>query len=424
MISRKQYLDQLTDFMWDGQIKVITGIRRCGKSVLLFDLFYHYLIETGIPEDHIIKFELDKRNQAKYRNPIALAERVSDLIQAAEGQFYLFIDEVQLAYNQPDPDNPGHEITIYDMLNELKGYPNLDVYVTGSNSEMLSSDIATEFRGRASQIHVWPFSFAEYHQAVGGDRHDNFSHYLLYGGMPYLLKLKKDLQQQNYLSTLFREVYIKDIVERNNIERQDVLEDLLDFLGSNISSLTNPTNIANTLNSTRNAGISVNTVSSYLDHMENAFLISEAKRYDIKGKSYFDYPNKYYYTDVGLRNARLHFRQVDPGHMMENVIYIELLRRGYQVDVGVIKDRRNGQNKQKEIDFVVNNGSKRMYIQSAWQISEEGKAASEADSLRLTNDFFKRIMIRSDIPGSMTDQEGIIHCNIIDFLLQDDLIIP
>ena len=424
MIARKQYLEQLIDFMWDGQVKVITGIRRCGKSVLLFDLFYHYLIETGVPDDHIVRFELDKRSQAKYRNPIVLAEEVSNRIHDSEDSFYLFIDEVQFAYAQPDPDNPGHEITVYDMLNELKGYPNLDVYVTGSNSRMLSTDIATEFRGRASQIHVWPFSFAEYHQAVGGDKHENFNRYLLYGGMPYLLRLKNDLQQQNYLSSLFREVYIKDIVERNNIERPDVLEDMLDFLGSNISSLTNPTNIANSLNSTRNAGVSVNTVNAYLGHMENAFLINEAKRYDIKGKSYFDYPNKYYYTDVGLRNARLRFRQIDPGHMMENVIYIELLRRGYQVDVGVVTDRRNRQNKQKEIDFVVNSGNKRMYIQSAWQIPEEGKAVAEADSLRLTNDFFKRVMIRSDVPDTMTDQEGIIHCNIIDFLLQDDLIIP
>ncbi len=424
MITRKQYLDQLIDFMWDGQVKVITGIRRCGKSILLFDLFYHYLIETGVPEDHIIRFELDKRSQAKYRNPIVLAEAVSNIIQTSEESFYLFIDEVQLSYAQPDPDNPGHEITVYDMLNELKGYSNLDVYVTGSNSKMLSTDIATEFRGRASQIHVWPLSFAEYQQAVGGDRRDNFNHYLLYGGMPYLLKLKKDLQQQTYLSSLFQEVYIKDIVERNSIERQDVLEDMLDFLGSSISSLTNPTNIANVLNSTRKAGVSVNTVNAYLDHMENAFLISEAKRYDVKGKSYFDYPNKYYYTDVGLRNARLRFRQIDPGHMMENVIYIELMRRGYQVDVGVVTDRRNGQNKQKEIDFVVNNGNKRMYIQSAWQIPEDRKADSEADSLHLTNDFFKRIIIQSDVPGIMTDQEGIIHCNIIDFLLQENLIVP
>ena len=422
MVSRDLYLARLKDYMWDGQVKAITGIRRCGKSVLLFDLFHQYLLTTGVPEDHIIQFELDQRKDAKYRNPITLADTVSKRLQGTKEQFYLFIDEVQLAYPVEDSDNPGHEISIYDMLNELKGYSNLDVYVTGSNSKMLSSDIATQFRGRASIVHVWPLSFAEYHQAIGGDRRDNFDHYLIYGGMPYLLNLKTDKQQQTYLASLFREVYVKDIIEHNGIERQDVLEKMLDFLGSSISSLTNPTNITNSLNSMQHANISTNTVSAYLGYMKEAFLINEAKRYDIKGKSYFDYPNKYYFTDVGLRNARLSFRQIDPGHMMENMIYIELLRRGYAVDVGVVTDRRNGQNKQKEIDFVVNNGNGRMYIQSAWQIPEGKKETAEEDSLRLPADFFRKIMIRSDIPGIMTDDKGIIHCNIIDFLLHEELI--
>ena len=423
MVSRDLYLARLKDYMWDGQVKVITGIRRCGKSVLLFDLFYHFLLETDVPEDHIIRFELDQRKDAKYRNPILLADAVSSRLQGEKELFYLFIDEVQLAYPVEDPDNPGHDISIYDMLNELKGYPNLDVYVTGSNSKMLSSDIATQFRGRASTVHVWPLSFAEYHQAVGGDRRDNFDHYLIYGGMPYLLNLKTDRQQQAYLNSLFREVYIKDIVERNGIERQDVLEGMLDFLGSSVSSLTNPTNITNSLNSMRHTSISSNTVSTYLGYMKEAFLINEAKRYDVKGKSYFGYPNKYYFTDVGLRNARLSFRQIDPGHMMENLVYIELLRRGYAVDVGVVTDRRRGQNKQKEIDFVVNSGNGRMYIQSAWQIPEGRKETAEEDSLQLTGDFFRKIIIRSDIPGIMTDDSGIIHCNIIDFLLREDLVV-
>lgn len=424
MIPRDLYLRQLVDFMGDGQIKVITGIRRCGKSVLLFQLFFDYLIQSGVPEDHVIRIELDKRKDARYRNPILLAEMTEARIGADQQQFYLFIDEIQLAYAVPDPDNPGHEITVYDMLNELKDYENLDVYVTGSNSRMLSRDIATEFRGRASQVHVFPLSFAEYHMAVGRDKRDDFDHYLIYGGMPYLLRLRTDRQRQDYLTSLFREVYLKDIVERNHIERQDVLEDMLDFLGSSISSLTNPTNIANTLNSMKHAGVSSNTVSTYLGYLIDAFLVYEARRYDIKGKSYFDYPNKYYFSDIGLRNARLSFRQIDPGHMMENVIYLELLRRGYAVDVGVVTDRRNGKNKQKEVDFVVNRGDRRMYIQSAWQIPEESKEVSETDSLRLTNDFFKRIIIQSDVPGIITDHEGIIHCNIIDFLLHDDIITP
>ena len=424
MIARDLYLRQLIDYMGDGQIKVITGIRRCGKSVLLFHLFYDYLITAGVPADHILQIELDKRKDAKYRNPIMLSDKVSEWVSEDGEKYYLFIDEIQMAYSAPDPDNPGHEITVYDMLNELKDYPNLDVYVTGSNSKMLSRDIATQFRGRASQVHVYPLSFSEYHQAAGGDKRDNFDRYLIYGGMPYLLNLRTDRQRQEYLSSLFQEVYISGIVERNHLERRDVLEDMLDFLGSSIGSLTNPTNIANTLNSVKHAGVSGNTVSTYLGYIMDAFLVCEARRYDIKGKSYFDFPNKYYFTDVGLRNARLSFRQIDPGHMMENVIYLELLRRGYAVDVGVVTDRRNGQNKQKEVDFVVNSGDKRMYIQSAWQMSEDKKEIAETDSLRLTNDFFKHIIIQSDIPGVITDEEGIIHCNIIDFLLSDDLITP
>lgn len=424
MIARDSYIRLLKEYMHDGQVKVITGIRRCGKSVLLFQLFYEYLLNSGVPEDHIIKLELDKRKDAKYRNPIRLAEHVNELISNNPQQFYLFIDEIQFCYETPDPDNPGYSITIYDLLNELKDSPNLDVYVTGSNSKMLSKDIATEFRGRASQIHVYPLSFSEYNQAMGGDRRDNFEQYLIYGGMPYLLNLHSIRQKQDYLQSLFREVYIKDIIEYNGIERQDILDDMLDFFSSSVGSLTNATKIVNSLNSVKHASVSNNTVSAYIGYMIDAFLIYKARRYDIKGKSYFEYPNKYYYTDIGLRNARLQFRQIDPGHMMENIIYMELIRRGYAVDVGVVTDRRNGQKKQKEIDFVVNQGDKRMYIQSAWQMANLAKENTEMDSLKLTNDFFKRIIIRSDIPGMMTDNQGIIHCNIIDFLLREDLLIP
>lgn len=424
MIARDSYIRLLKEYMHDGQVKVITGIRRCGKSVLLFQLFYEYLLNSGVPEDHIIKLELDKRKDAKYRNPIRLADHVNELISNNPQQFYLFIDEIQFCYETQDPDNPGYSITIYDLLNELKDSPNLDVYVTGSNSKMLSKDIATEFRGRASQIHVYPLSFSEYNQAMGGDRRDNFEQYLIYGGMPYLLNLQSIRQKQDYLQSLFREVYIKDIIEYNGIERQDVLDDMLDFFSSSVGSLTNATKIVNSLNSVKHASVSNNTVSAYIGYMIDAFLIYEARRYDIKGKSYFDYPNKYYYTDIGLRNARLQFRQIDPGRMMENIIYMELIRRGYAVDVGVVTDRRNGQKKQKEIDFVVNQGDKRMYIQSAWQMANLAKENTEMDSLKLTNDFFKRIIIRSDIPGMMTDNQGIIHCNIIDFLLREDLLIP
>ena len=422
MIQRGLYLHQLVSYMWDGQIKVITGIRRCGKSVLLFELFRDYLLSQGTSVENIITIELDKRKDVKFRSPIALSSMVEAKIQNSAQQYYLFIDEIQLSVSVPDPDLPGEKVTIYDMLNELRGYKNLDVYVTGSNSRMLSSDIVTEFRGRSSQIHVYPLSFREFFAAAGGDKRDAFDRYMLYGGMPYLLNLKEDRQRKDYLAQLFNEVYIKDIIEREGIERPDVFSDILDFLASSVSSLTNPTNIANTLNSTKRANISPKTVSSYLEYLKNAFLIREARRWDIKGKRYFQYPNKYYYTDIGLRNARVNFRQFDPGHIMENILYNELIIQGYSVDVGVVLDRRKDQKVQKEIDFVVNQGDKKVYIQSAYEMSHTEKTTSELDSLRLTNDFFEKIVMRRDIPASFTDENGIRHINVLDFLLGKETI--
>ena len=422
MIQRDLYLQKIIDYMWDGQIKVITGIRRAGKSTLLFDLFYDYLLKKGVKAENIIKLQLDKRKDSKYRNPIVLAEYVENQVSKSKEKFYLFIDEIQFCYSVPDPDNEGYEITVYDMLNELKDYKNLDVYVTGSNSKMLSKDISTEFRGRSSQIHVYPFSFSEFHAAKGGDKRDNFDSYMIYGGLPYLLHLKNDEQYKQYLTNLFDEVYIKDIVERNKIERTDILEDILNVLSTFISSLTNPLNITNTLKSVKKEKLSSNTVSDYISYCEDAFLISEAQRYDVKGKHYFDYPNKYYFTDIGLRNARLGFRQLDSGHIMENIIYNELLIRGYSVDVGVVVDRRGGSNVQKEIDFVVNKGDKRVYIQSAWQMNTDEKITAELDSLKLAKDFFSKIIIQNDIPHHYTDNDGIIHCNLIEFLLKPELI--
>lgn len=422
MVQRNLYLQKIIDYMWDGQIKVITGIRRAGKSTLLFDLFYDYLLKKGTSADNIIKLQLDKRKDSKYRNPIVLAEFVEKQVSKSKNKFYLFIDEIQFCYSVPDPDNEGYEITVYDMLNELKDYKNLDVYVTGSNSKMLSKDISTEFRGRSSQIHVYPLSFSEFNAAVGGDKRDNFDRYMIYGGLPYLLHLKNDEQYKQYLSNLFEEVYIKDIVERNKIERTDILGDILNVLSTFISSLTNPLNITNTLKSVKKEKLSSNTVSDYIGFCKDAFLISEAKRYDVKGKHYFDYPNKYYFTDIGLRNARLAFRQFDSGHIMENIIYNELLVRGYSVDVGVVVDRRGGNNVQKEIDFVVNKGDKRVYIQSAWQMNSNDKIAAELDPLKLAKDFFAKIIIQNDIPSHYTDNDGIIHCNLIEFLLKPEII--
>ena len=418
MIKRDRYLNRLIHNMWNGEIKVITGIRRCGKSVLLFDLFYEYLLSQGISDDHIIRLELDQRRYYKFRNPIVLCEYVESLIKERSGdRFFLFVDEVQFTKAVKDEANGGIEVTIYDMLNELKAYKNLDVYVTGSNSRMLSKDIATEFRGRATQIHVYPLSFEEYFSFVGGDKRAALDQYMLYGGMPQAASMTDEQDKKEYLANLYDELYIKDIVERNHLEREDILNAILDYAASQISSLTNPTNIANALSLMRHEKINPSLVSAYLTHVMDAFLIGMARRYDIKGKTYFNYPNKYYYTDIGLRNARLNYRQYDPGRMMENIIYNELVLRGYSVDVGMVLERKNNEKNQREIDFVVNDGDKRIYIQSAYQIDTEQKESAELQSMKLTGDFFRKIVIRLDIPHNYYDDNGLFHCNLMDFLL-------
>ena len=418
MVKRDSYLNRIIHNMWNGEVKVITGIRRCGKSVLLFELFYEYLLLRGVQDDHIIKIELDQRRYYKFRNPITLCEYVETLVAEKKSEkFYLFIDEVQLTTKVIDKENAGIEVSIYDMLNELKAYKNLDVYVTGSNSKGLSKDIATEFRGRATQIHVFPLSFEEFYSYAGGDERSAMDTYMLYGGMPRLLALTEEKDKKDYLSSLYSELYIKDIVERNGIEREDILNDILDFLASQISSLTNPTNIANALTSTKHEKVNSALVSNYMRYIIDSFLVSMAKRYDVKGRTYFKYPNKYYYTDIGLRNARLNYRQYDPGHMMENIIYNELLYRGYSVDVGVVTDRTGGANVQREIDFVVNDADKKIYIQSAFRMDTDRKESSELASLTLTKDFFKKIIVRMDISHNFYDDNGIFHCNLIDMLL-------
>ena len=419
MISRDFYLEAIKRKMWNGEVKVITGIRRCGKSVLLFELFYQYLLDEGVKESQIIKIELDQRRYYKYRNPITLCEYVESVVTGdTSTQYYLFIDEVQLTTKVVDKENGGIEVSIYDMLNELKAYKNLDVYVTGSNSKGLSSDIATEFRGRASQIHVFPLSFKEYYTAVGGDERSALDAYMLYGGLPRITALSDEKDKKEYLAELYRELYIKDIVERNGIEREDLLNDILDFLASQISSLTNPTNIANALASMRNEKVNPALVANYVQYIMDSFLLSQARRYDVKGKTYFKFPNKYYYTDTGLRNSRLNYRQYDPGHLMENIIYNELVRRGYSVDVGVVADRSGGRNVQKKIDFVVNDVDRRIYIQSVFRMDTEEKQESELQSLLLAKDFFKKIVIRLDIPHNYYDENGIFHCSLTDFLLE------
>jgi predicted AAA+ superfamily ATPase len=418
MVKRDFYLNQLIRHMHNGEIKVITGIRRCGKSVLLFELFREHLLSKGINEEQIIAMELDQRKYYKFRNPIVLCEYVESIVAThRDQQYYLFIDEVQFTKKIVDTENDNIEVSIYDMLNELKAYKNLDVYVTGSNSKMLSGDIATEFRGRATQIHVYPLSFGEFFSYLGGDEKKALDQYMLYGGMPRILKITEEQDKKSYLSNLYDELYIKDIVERNGIERPDILNSILDFLSSQISSLTNPTNVANAITSMRQEKVNSSLVSTYITYTVDAFLLRIAQRYDVKGKSYFNYPNKYYYTDLGLRNARLNYRQYDPGHIMENIIYNDLIRRGYSVDVGVVIDRRQGGYTQKEVDFVVNQGDRKLYIQSAFRMDSELKESAELDSLKLTGDFFKKIIVRMDIPHNFYDENGIFHCNLIDFLL-------
>lgn len=418
MIKRDYYLGRLIRNMWNGEIKVITGIRRCGKSVLLFDLFYEYLLALNTAKDHIIRIELDQRRYYKFRNPITLCEYVEETVRdRGNEQYYLLVDEVQFTSPVVDKENGGITVTIYDMLNELKSYKNLDVYVTGSNSHMLSGDIATEFRGRATQIHMYPLSFDEYYSYAGGEKKAALDQYMLYGGMPGVALLSDERDKKTYLTNLYDELYVRDIVERNSLKRQDILNDILDYVASQTGSLTNPTNIANALTSMRHENISSHMISDYLKYTTDAFLIDLARRYDVKGKSYFNYPNKYYYTDIGLRNARLNYRQYDPGHIMENIIYNELVRRGYSVDVGHVTERRRNEKISREIDFVVNDGDRRIYIQSVWQMDTEQKENSELRSLLLTGDHFKKIVIRMDIPHNYYDDNGVFHCNLTDFLL-------
>ena len=427
-IKRDGYLQQLISYRFDGLVKVITGIRRCGKSYLLKNIYRDYLMGNGVREEQIITIELDLAKDIKYRNPLLLSSYVREKVEGSKEEYYLFVDEIQMSDEVENPYSPnGKKITFYDALNDLRGLSNLDVYVTGSNSKMLSSDILTEFRGRSDEIRVHPLSFSEYYSAVGGDKNEAFDEYAFYGGMPLILSRPNDIAKMNYLKSLFSEVYIKDIVERKRIERQDVLEQILDLLCSSVGSLTNPAKIANTLKSKQGNGVSANTIRSYIGHLEDAFLFSESKRYDVKGKSYFDYPNKYYSEDIGLRNARIGFRQQEMTHIMENIIYNELIVRQFSVDVGVVyarsvNDRGSSIRIPREIDFVVNSGGKRTYIQSAYAMPTEEKSEIELRTFALTGDFFPKIVVRKDIGKRWYDNNGILNINVIDFLLDKELI--
>ena len=431
-IKRDIYLNRIISYMWDGQVKVITGIRRCGKSYLLRNIFKRYLLDQGVAEDHILSYELDLAKDIQYRNPLELAKTVREQVEDQPERYYLFVDEIQMSDTVPNPYNPdGKKITFYDTLNDLKSLPNLDVYVTGSNSRMLSSDILTEFRGRSDEIRVHPLRFAEYYAAVGGDKAEAFENYAFFGGMPLILSRPDDTAKMNYLKSLFAEVYLKDIVERKKIRRKDVLAATLDLLCSSIGSLTNPNNIAGALNSRqKRAGedtVAANTVAAYIGHLLDAYLFEECRRYDVKGKDYFDYPNKYYCDDVGLRNARTGFRQQEMTHLMENILYNELLVRGCEVDIGIVygtEKNRKGQSVQvvREIDFIASRGGKRTYIQSAYALDTDEKVSAEKRPLSMTGDAFPKIIVRHDILKRWYDDNGVLNIGILDFLLDDSLV--
>lgn len=422
-IKRNTYLNELIQYMWDGQIKVITGIRRCGKSFLLRRLFKKHLLESGVAEEQIIEIELDLARDIKYRNPLELDGYVRGRVDGKDERFYLFIDEIQMSDEVNNPYNPkGKKITFYDALNDLRELENIDIYVTGSNSKMLSSDILTEFRGRSDEIRVHPLSFAEFYSAVGGDKEDAFDEYAFYGGMPFVLSRPNDTAKMKYLESLFNEVYIKDIVERMGIKHENVLKQVLDLICSSIGSLTNPKKISDTIRSTTNTTVSQNTISSYIGHLEDAFLISESKRFDVKGKAYFDYPYKFYCEDIGLRNARIGFRQQEMTHIMENIIYNELIVRGFSIDVGVVYSREknssgNYSKTAREIDFVAVKGNRKVYVQSAFALPDDEKAAQELKPLSLTGDSFPKVIIRKDIRKRWYDGSGVLNIGLIDFLL-------
>lgn len=424
-IKRDRYLNQLIQYQWNGQIKVITGIRRCGKSYLLRTLFYKYLLDHGIKNEQIITIELDLTRDIRFRNPLELSAYVRGIVEEKRKKYYLFIDEIQMSDQVKNPFNSsGKAITFYDALNDMREMSNLDVYVTGSNSKMLSSDILTEFRGRGEEIRIHPLSYSEYYSAVGGDKEDALKNYAFFGGMPFVLSRPDDTAKMRYLTSLFSEVYLRDIVERKKIEREDVLSQVFDLLCSSIGSLTNPKKIADTLRSKEHIEVSQVTVSSYINHLKDAFLVSESKRYDVKGKSYFEYPYKYYCEDIGLRNARIGFRQQEMTHIMENIIYNELIIRGFHVDIGVVFSRElntkgHSVRVPKEIDFVVSNGGKRTYIQSAFSLGSEEKKAAELKPFLLTGDSFPKIIVRKDIGKRWYDDNGILNIELIDFLLDD-----
>ena len=428
--ARQQYLDQLIRKKDNGRIKIVTGLRRCGKSYLLFTLYRQYLLDSGIAEDQIIGLALDEIENAKYRNPFELDKVIRERMPDREKRYYVFIDEIQFVTEIPNPyvSDPDEKLTFIDVVLGLMKLPNADIYVTGSNSKMLSSDILTQFRDRGDEIRVCSLSFAEVYEHYEGDRRNAWRDYYTYGGMPLVWSLKTHEERSQYLHNLFSQTYIRDVLERHQIKHdQEILEILLDVLASGVGSLTNPSRLSNTFESERHIRISPDTIDAYIRYFSEAFLIRKAVRYDVKGRKYIKTPLKYYYSDPGLRNARLGFRQLEETHLMENVLYNDLIRRGFDVDVGVVEQNvrdANGKNirRQLEVDFVVNRAEERYYIQSSLSIADPEKKEQEIASLIRIPDSFKKIVVVKDYIRPWKDDHGIQFIGIEDFLLDESLI--
>lgn len=411
-IRRDIYLNKLISKKHNGLIKVVTGMRRCGKSYLLFNLFKEYLVNEGVNENHIIEIAFDSFENRKYRDPEVLFPYLMEKIADKE-MYYVLLDEVQMLDD------------FESVLNSLGRKKNVDVYVTGSNAKFLSKDIITEFRGRGDEVHMYPLTYSEFMSVYDGDKQEGWRDYVLFGGIPLVLGFETADQKSDFLKSLFEETYISDITGRNNIRNKAELEELLNILSSAIGSLTNPSKLSATFKSVKNKTISKETIIKYIDYLKDSFLIDSAIRYDIKGKKYINTPSKYYFTDLGLRNARLNFRQVEETHAMENIIFNELKVRGYNVDVGVVvmnEVDKNGKKirKQLEVDFVCNKGSKRFYIQSAYALPDKEKMEQEQRSLVNTGDGFKKIIITKDAVAPLYNEEGILVMSVYDFLLNPD----
>lgn len=406
-INRDKYLNKLIDKKENGLIKVVTGIRRCGKSYLLDPLYKNYLLNSGIEESHIIKLDLDEYKNNAYLDPGKLDEYVRSLI-VDKDMYYLILDEIQKVDN------------FESVLNGFLHISNLDVYVTGSNSKFLSSDIITEFRGRGDEIRIYPLSFSEFCLAFDGSKEEAWEQYITYGGLPRILSFKSEIDKSNYLKQLFEKTYLSDIIERNNIQRVDVLDSITNILASSIGSLTNPNKLVKTFESSGVKDVSINTLTTYIKYLQDAFLIEKSQRYDVKGKKYIQTPYKYYFTDIGLRNCRLNFRQQEETHIMENIIYNELLYRGYNVDVGVVEIREGNSKKQIEVDFICNQFNKRYYIQSVLALPTREKTIQEERPLLNIPDNFKKIIVVKENIKSWITEEGILVMGLKEFLLDQN----